>query len=107
MEGPVAVVIDILENERGRLVKLLTKYESQLPELPKGSLSIKKRSNRGYAYLAHREGKKVVFDYVGPASSNAVQDLGQMIERRKELEDKIRQVKQNLKAVERSLRAGR
>lgn len=49
----------------------------------------------------------MVFDYVGPASSGAVQELRQMIERRKELEDKIRQVKHNLSAVERSLRAGR
>ena len=103
----MAVVIDILDNERRRLVKLLSKYESEVSELPKGSISMKKRSNRDYAYLAHREGKKVVFDYVGPASSDAVQELRQMIERRKELEDKIRQVKQNLNAVERSLRAGR
>ena len=103
----MAVVMDILDNERRRLVKLLSKYESELSELPKGSISIKKRRNRDYAYLAHREGKKVVSDYVGPASSDAVHDLGKMIERRKELEDKIRQVKQNLKVVERSLRAGR
>lgn len=103
----MAVVIDILDNERRRLVKLLSKYESELSELPKGSISIKKRSNRDYAYLAHREDKKVVFDYIGPVSSDAVKELSRMIERRKELEDKIRQVKQNLKAVERSLRAGR
>jgi len=107
MEGPVAVVIDILDSERRRLVKLLAKYESQLSELPKGSISIKKRSNRYYAYLAHREGKRVVFDYVGRASSDAARELTQMIERRKEIEDKVRQVKQNLKGVERSLRAGR
>ncbi len=103
----MAVVMDILDNERRRLVKLLSKYESQLSELPKGSISVKKRSNRDYAYLAHREGRKVVFDYIGPASSDAVQELSKMIERRKELEDTIRQVKQNLKTVERSLRAGR
>ena len=103
----MAVVIDILENERRRLVRLLSKYESELSALPKGSISIKRRSNRDYAYLAHREGKKVVFDYVGSASSDAVQELGKRIERRKELEDKIRHVKQNLKVVERSLRAAR
>jgi hypothetical protein len=103
----MAVVIDILENERTRLVKLLSKYESKLSELPKGSISIKKRSRREYAYLAYRENKKVVFDYIGPASSDAVRKLGQEIERRKELEQKIRQVKQNLRTVERSLRAGR
>lgn len=103
----MAVVMDILENERMRLVKLLSKYESEISKMPRGSISMKKRSNRDYAYLAHREGKKVVFDYVGPASSDAVQELRQMIERRKELEDKIRQTKQNLKVVERSLRAGR
>jgi len=103
----VAVVMDILENERVRLVKLLTKYESQLSELPRGSISIKKRGNRDYAYLVRREGRKVVFDYVGPTSSDAVQELRRMVERRKELEDKVRQVKRNLKAVERSLRAGR
>jgi phosphotransferase system HPr-like phosphotransfer protein len=103
----MAVVMDILDNERMRLVKLLAKYESAISQMPRGSISMKKRSNRDYAYLAHREGKRVVFDYVGPASSDAVQELRQMIEQRKELEDKVRQTKRNLKAVERSLRAGR
>ena len=103
----MAVVMDILEDERRRVVRLISKYESEMSELPKGSISIKKRSSRDYAYLAHREGRKVVFDYVGPASSDAVQELRGKIKRRKELEDRIRQVKRNLKAVERSLRAGR
>lgn len=103
----MAVVMDILDNERMRLVKLLSKYESEISQMPRGSISMKKRSSRDYAYLAHREGKRVVFDYVGPAYADAVQELRQMIERRKELEDKVRQAKQNLKAVERSLRAGR
>lgn len=103
----MAVVIDILDNERGRLVKLLSKYESQLSELPRGSISIKKRGKREYAYLAHREKRKVVFDYVGPAGSAAVDELRDLVNMRKTLENKIRQAKDNLRVVERSLRAGR
>jgi hypothetical protein len=101
------VVLDILDNERRRLIKLLEKYESEVSMLPRGSLSLKRRGNRDYAYLAHREAKKVVFDYIGPAASDAVEELKRKIQRRRDLEDRIRQTKANLEEVERSLRGQR
>ncbi len=103
----MAMVFDILEEERNRLINLKEKYERQLSDLPKGTLSRKRRWNREYVYLAYRESGKVKFDYVGPEDSEAARELTNKIAQRKELEDKLRQVNENLIEVERSLRGKR
>lgn len=103
----MAMVFDILEEERNRLINLKEKYERQLSDLPKGTLSRKKRGNREYVYLAYRKSGKVKFDYVGPEDSEAAKELTDKIANRKDLEDKLRQVNENLTEVERGLRGKR
>lgn len=103
----MAMVFDILEEERERLIKLKDKYEQQLSGLPKGSLSRKRRWNREYVYLVYRDFGKIKFDYIGPVDSEAVKELSEKIDQRKELEDKLGQVKKNLIDVERGLRGKR
>lgn len=103
----MAMVFDILEEERERLIKLKDKYEQQLSGLPKGSLSRKRRWNREYVYLVYRDFGKIKFDYIGPVDSKAVKELSEKIDQRKELEDKLGQVKKNLIDVERGLRGKR
>lgn len=103
----MAMVFDILEEERKRLISLKEKYKRQLSGLPKGSLSRKKRWNREYVYLAYRESGKIKFDYIGPVDSEAVKELSDKIDQRKELEDKLQQVNKNLIDVERGLRGKR
>lgn len=99
----MAMVFDILEEERNRLIDLKKKYRRQISALPKGSLSRKRRWNREYIYLAYREGHKIKFDYVGPVDSEASEELSEKIDQRKELEKKLQQVEKNLKDVERGL----
>ncbi len=106
-EFDMAMVFDILEEERERLIKLKEKYEHQLSGLPKGSLSRKRRWNREYVYLVYRDSGKIKFDYIGPVDSEAVKELSEKIDQRKELEDKLGQVKKNLIDVERGLRGKR
>lgn len=100
----MAMVFDILEEEKNRLLALKEKYERQLSILPKGSLSRKKRWNREYIYLAYREADKIKFDYIGPVDSDAAKELSEIIEKRRVLENKLQQVNKNLKDVERGLR---
>lgn len=99
----MAMVFDILEEEKRRLLSLKARYERQLSELPKGSLSRKKRWNREYLYLAYRESDKVKFKYVGPVDSDAAQEVETKVRRRKVLEEKLGKVKENLADVERGL----
>ena len=103
----MAMVFDILEEEKRRLRSLKARYEQQLSELPKGSLSRKKRWNREYLYLAYRESGKVKFEYIGPVDSDAAQEAEANVLRRKALEEKLSQVEENLADVERGLRGRR
>ncbi|SIQ27338.1 hypothetical protein SAMN05920897_10682 [Alkalispirochaeta americana] len=103
----MAMVFAILEEEKRRLLSLKARYERQLSELPKGSLSRKKRWNREYLYLAYRESDKVKFEYVGPVDSDAAQEVKAKVRQRKVLEEKLSQVEDNLADVERGLRGKR
>jgi len=100
----MAIIFDILEEEKNRLLKLRDKYKIQISKLPKGSISRKKRWNREYIYLAYREDYKIKFDYIGPLNSEMAKKISEKVEERKELESKLRQVNKNLKEVERGLR---
>ncbi len=100
----MAVVFDILKKERKRLLELSAQYEREIAQLPKGSISRKRRWNREYCYLAYREAGKVKFDYVGAVESEAAGNVAAKIERRKQLADKRREVRDNLRQVERGLR---
>lgn len=100
----MAMVFDILKEEKKRLIELKENYESQISMLPKGSISRKKRWNREYIYLAYREADKIKFDYIGPVESDVAKELSEKIEKRRELENKLQQVEKNLKDVERGLR---
>ena len=103
----MAMIFDILDDERRRLLQLKKQYEREISELPKGSLSCKRRRNREYYYLAYRDSEKVKFDYVGPSDSEDVKIVKRKIEERKALEQNLRRVKENLRDVERSLRGQR
>lgn len=103
----MAMVFDILQEEKRRLLSLKARYEQQLSELPKGSLSKKKRWNREYLYLAYRQSGKVKFEYVGPVDSDAAQEAQEKVRRRNILEEKLGQVEKNLADVERGLRGKR
>ena len=100
----MALVFDVLEEEKHRLLSLEAKYRQQLTELPRGSISRKKRRNREYLYLAYRDSGKVKFEYIGPVGSEAAQEAEVQVQRRKDLERKLRQVEENLADVERGLR---
>ena len=102
----MAMVFDILEEEKRRLLSLKARYERQLSELPKGSLSRKKRWNREYLYLAYRESDKVKFEYVGPVDSDAAQEV-ETKAAEKCWREKLSQVEDNLADVERGLRGKR
>ena len=92
-----------MQDEYQRLQALHRKYMEKIDSLPKGAISIKKRNKREYLYLAHRCDGKVKFDYIGSvASDNAVKILEQ-VKSRKDYELKLKQVKGDLREIERVL----
>lgn len=79
-----------MKEEYERLQRLITRYENDLKSLPTGSISIKGRNERKYAYRAYRENDKIKTEYIGPVDTEKVQEMQALIEKRKELEKLIR-----------------
>jgi len=103
----MSVLKGILREEEKRLKALSRMYRSELRKLPKGSISLKKIRNGKYAYLAYRDGKRVRFDYLGNASSEAVKRLHVQIRERRKVESLMSQASENLREVERMIRGSK
>ncbi len=103
----MGIIKGILEEELKRLEELSVFYKDKLSECPRGSISVKERGGKRYIYLARREGKKVVFDYIGKDIPKVRNALNERLIQRKEYYVKLRQVKDNLLEVKRSLRGKR
>jgi hypothetical protein len=93
----------ILQEEQQRLGRLCRKYRAEISKLPKGSISVKARRGRLYAYLAYRDGGRVVFKYIGGAQSKKVAEIREKIRSRKRFETLLKKARANLKETERAL----
>ncbi|HOS14922.1 MAG TPA: hypothetical protein PK467_19930 [Candidatus Wallbacteria bacterium] len=101
------IINRLLEEELKRLGTLHDFYEKKIMESPRGSLSVKARGKNRYLYLARREDKKVVFEYVGKDVAYVRHALNEQLKQRREYQAKLREVKENIKEVKRSLRTKR
>ena len=103
----MSIIRGILEEELKRLEELSVFYKEKIEKIPRGSISAKERGGNRYIYLARREGKKVIFDYVGKDVPEIRDALNENIRPRKEYQAKLRQVRENIKVVKRALRGKR
>ena len=92
--------------EAKRMSALRESYEKQIASLPKGSLQVKERNGRKYFYLAYRRDGKVVSEYVGNDES-VVADLKEQLERRKNIENLLKSIKNELRLMNRALEVAR
>jgi hypothetical protein len=103
----MSVIRGILEEECDRLEELSVFYKEKIAEAPRGSISVKERGGKKYIYLARREDKKIIFEYVGKDVPEVRNALNERIRQRKEYQAKLRQARENLKEVKRALRGKR
>jgi hypothetical protein len=103
----MSIIKGILEEELKRLEELSLFYKEKISKAPRGSISVKDRGGKRYIYLAHREDKKIIFDYVGKDVPEVRDALNERMRQRKEYQAKLSQVKENLKEIKRSLRGKR
>ena len=101
------VIFEILDEEWGRLQERSERYLEEISSLPKGSLSLKDRRGRKYAYLSERKKDKVVSRYLGEAHSEIANVYREKIELRRKLEKGVREMKLDMKALEKVLHARR
>ena len=99
----MSYVKDVLLDEFNRLKALAKKYQSEISALPHGSISIKKRNNKNYLYLAYREKDKVKFKYIGSMSADESKDIIKKIKSRQQYEGKLKKVKADIREIEKVL----
>lgn len=100
----MSLVEGVLQEEFNRLTALKEKYLTCIAQFPKGALVIKKRFHKEYVYLSYRDQEKVVSNYIGQSDSEEAQQLTVQINQRKDYEEKLKKVRQNLKEVKSALR---
>ena len=85
----MSLLAQIVMEEKSRIEKMITDYETALLSLPKGALVSKTVKNNPYYYLQYREGKKTVSVYIGRDSEKVAETKAQ-IERRKQIETMLK-----------------
>ncbi len=90
----------VLQEEYERLKALLQKYNNEISALPHGSISIKKRNQKEYVYLAYRKKENVKFEYIGSISSEKSKNIVKKVKLRKGYEIKLKQVRKDLEEIE-------
>ena len=96
----MSYIKNIMQEEHQRLQALYQKYIDKIDSLPKGTVSIKKRNKSEYLYLASRRDGRVKFDYVGSVGSENASKILEQVKFRKDYELKLKQVKGDLRQIE-------
>lgn len=93
----MAVLDEILVEEKERLLRIKSRMQAEYNELPKGCLSKKMIHGSCCCYLQHREGDKVISKYVNPSD---VEELSKKIDRRRSLKKSLREIDVQLKKIQ-------
>jgi hypothetical protein len=100
----MSIVFNIMKEELNRLSEAERVYRKSVRSAVQGAPRIKHIGSRDYLYLERRDGRKVVYHYVGPAANvNAVQVLDAVKRRRKD-QASLRNICNDLKDVRKVLR---
>ncbi len=82
------LIKSVVVEEQKRNAEMISAYEKELENLPKGNLSIKKVGNNKYYYLKYRNDKKIVTDYIGKDNEKIAQ-IEEQIKKRKHYENML------------------
>lgn len=81
------LILHTVMQEKQRIEYMLEKYQSELADLPKGTISEKNVGGKVYYYLKYRDGKKVVSQYV---SKKEIDNVRGLVEKRRHIEVMIK-----------------
>lgn len=102
------VISGLLRDELKRCQEMLGSLEKSLSELPKGSISERKKHYKdkvySYYYLKYREGKKVISKHV---PDREVQEILRKLEMRKKYEKEMKSYEKKIAYLNKILRAGK
>lgn len=96
----MSIIQGVLKEERDRLRRLKEKYSEELKKTPHQTMSIKKRNNKEYVYLAERIEGRVKFSYVGPLKSDKAISTIDQFKKKNEYKIKLKKICKDLKILE-------
>ena len=97
----MTVLDSVLQEECERSKKMKVAMERELTTLPSGYISKKIINKNLYYYLQRRVGIKIIGAYI---PLEEVEQIKDQVARRKQLEKLIRELKINIKKIERVIR---
>ena len=97
----MSVLDDVLKEEYNRSKKIIKLIEDELNSLPKGYISKKKINGKVYYYLQKRQDGKIISKYI---SRDNIDNYQRLLNRRKELEEALKERKEDKKKLERVLK---
>jgi hypothetical protein len=97
----VTLLDDVLIEEYERSKKIKAAMEKEISQLPQGYISKKLIHNKSYFYIQKRKGPKIISSYI---STKDLPILEKQIIRRKQLEMSLKEVKANIKKIERVIK---
>ena len=100
----MSVLEGVLREELERIRKNIESYRSLLDSFPKGYLFEQRIQGRVYCYRKHREGSRVLSEYVGPSGSEGVKKAQKDFEERKRIEGNLRSLKKEEARLIKALR---
>ena len=100
----MSIFSGVVQEEKQRLESLMQFYVQKVENLPKGSMSFKKKSNHIYGYRVFRENKHVRFVYIGKQGTDSVHEVEKQIAERIKFEQQLKVIKKELQNIEKSLR---
>jgi hypothetical protein len=99
----VSKISYILREELHRLQRLAAHYQKEIDTLPRGSISLKKRNNRVYVYLAYRNGSRMKFDYIGSEMSSKAVECCALVKKRQQIKKQLNELKTDIREIEKVL----
>jgi hypothetical protein len=100
----MAIIKPMLREELENSKKLKVFYEKKIAELSRETVLIKKIKGHEYSYAAKREGKRVVYRYLGKISKEDTEKYKAVQRKRAELRKNISIVKKQIKYLKGALR---
>ncbi len=95
---------DMLNEELQNSLQIKNDYEQAIRDLPRGALVRKQIGGRPYFYLAHREGKRVVFDYLGALSDEEIQEHEAAKQSRARYRQRLSEVNKQIRFLQKVIR---
>lgn len=81
------LILHTVIQEKQRIEYMLQRYQRELDDLPKGTISEKIVDGKVYYYLKYRNGKKVVSQYV---SRKEIETVRALVEKRRHIEAMVK-----------------